>query len=133
MHDHHKQFSHVVFSVDGVEVTLIPGMRLEMAVTVSVGHKINLSIAYLDTNGNPMLVPPTPDTPPTWANTTSATDTLTVGGGGLTAVATPIAPGSDVINMDVFVAGVDFKASLAVQVDAAPQVLGSVQIVATVV
>ena len=104
-----------------------------MAVTVNVGHVINMTVAYLDTNGNPMLVPPTPDTPPTWTNTTTSTETLTVGGGGLTATATPIAPGSDVINLSLSVGNVAFAATLAVQVDAAPQTLGSIQIVPTVV
>jgi len=108
-------------------------MRLEMAVTVNVGHSVNMTIAYLDANGNPMLTPPTPDTPPTWTNTSTSVGTLTVAGGGLTATELAIAPGSDVVNLSLTVDNVAFSATLAVTVDAAPQVLTSIQIVPAVV
>lgn len=103
-----------------------------MAVTLSVGHTLNMSIQFLDQNGNPMLTPPTPDSPPSWSDTTSATETLAPAANGLSCVGTPIAAGSDVVNLSVVVGGQTFSATLDVTVDAAPQVLTSVAIAATV-
>ena len=100
--------------------------------TVSVGHTISMSIGYLDTNGNPMLVTPAPDNAPAWTDTTSATETLTVAPGGLTASALAIAPGSDTVSVALAVGGQQFTASLAITVEAAPQVLGSIVLNATV-
>ena len=103
-----------------------------MSTIVTVGHKLALAIAYLDANGNPMLATPTPDSPPAWSNTTPATETLVAAADGLSAVATSVAPGTDAVSLMVVVGGVSFSASLAVEVDAAPQVLTSVAIVPTV-
>lgn len=112
---------------------LKPGVNAEMnPITLSVGHSAALSIVYLDQNGNPMLAAPTPDSPPTWSNTTPATATLTEGPGNLTATEAAIAAGSDVVNLAVVVGGKSFSASLGVTVAAAPQVLTSVSIAAIV-
>ena len=100
---------------------------------VTLGHKINLSIAYLDQNGNPMLTAPTPDAPPSWSNTTPATETLAVDPTGNTATATTVAVGTDVIDLSVTVGGQTFTATLGVNVSPVPQVLTSVAIVADVV
>lgn len=103
-----------------------------MAATFNVGHTDTMTIAYLDQNGNPMLVTPTPDSPPTWVQTTPATDTLTVAASGLSAVALGLAAGTDVITLTVIVSGVTFTAVDDLTVTAAPQVLTSVAIVDTV-
>lgn len=97
-------------------------------ITLSVGHTAALGVIYLDQNGNPMLATPTPDSPPQWSDTTSATDTLTVGPNGNTATLAAIAAGDDTVNLTVVVAGATFSASLGVTVQAAPQVLTSVKI-----
>ena len=103
-----------------------------MSTIVNVGHNIALSIGYLDQNENPMLTPVTPDAPPTWSNTATTTETLVVAAGGLTAETTAVSSGTDVISLAVIVAGVTYPASLNVTVDAAPQVLTSVEIIPTV-
>lgn len=100
-------------------------------VTVSVGHTVNCSLVFLDQNGNPMLVAPSPDSPPSWSNSTPATETLSPGG--LTASALALAVGGDTISVSVSVGGVSFGATLGVTVTPAPQVLTSVSIAATVV
>ncbi len=96
--------------------------------TVTVGHNIGLSIAFLDQNGNPMLVPVTTDTPPTWSNTNPEVETLKPAADGLTCEADTLTAGNDVVSLSVVVGGVAYPASLAVEVDAAPQVLTSVAI-----
>ena len=129
---HGRHFAVVLF-VDHVGVILEPGERTKLMTTVSVGHTISCSIGYLDTTGNPMLVAPTPDSPPAWTNTTPASETLVPSSDGSTAVATAAAVGTDTINLSVSVGGRTFTASLAVTVQAAPQILGSVVINTTVV
>jgi hypothetical protein len=100
-------------------------------VTVSVGHNVQCSLVFLDQNSNPMLVQPTPDSPPTWSNSTPATETLSPGG--LTASALALAAGGDTISVSVSVGGVTFGATLGVTVTPAPQILTSVDVAATVV
>jgi hypothetical protein len=136
----HGYRGHVVLFVNNVGIILNPAgrgatsrERAHLMVTVTVGHKINCSIGFLDTNGNPMITPPVPDAVPTWTNTTPATETLVASGDGLTAVATALAAGSDEIDLALAVGGVAFKALVAVTVQAAPQTLGSVTINTTVV
>jgi hypothetical protein len=127
-------YGYVVLSVDNVGIILeLPEPhecreRAHLMVTVTVGHKIECSIGFLDAAGNPMLVTPTPDAPPTWTNTTPATETLVAAPDGLTAVATAIAAGSDEIDLALSVGGVAFKALVSVTVQAAAQVLTSVVI-----
>lgn len=99
---------------------------------ITLGHGLDLSIIYLDQNGNPMLTTPTPDGPPTWTQTTPATETLVVAPDGLTAQATSVAVGTDSISLNVSVGGSTFSASLLVNVTTAPQVLTSVAINAVV-
>ena len=112
---------------------LEPNRRIILnPVTVNVGHTVSMSIEYLDTNGNPMLVTPTPDAAPTWTDTTPADATLTVAPGGLTATDLAVAVGSDLVNLSLSVGGVSFAASQGITITAAPQVLGSIEIVATV-
>lgn len=111
---------------------LEPHMEVHMSTIVNIGHTISLAVIFLDANGNPMLTAPTPDSPPAWTDTTPATETLAVAPSGLMAVATPVAPGTDTVSLTVVVGGKSFAATLAVEVDPAPQVLTSVQISATV-
>jgi hypothetical protein len=80
-----------------------------------------------------MLITPTPDPspPPTWSDTTPAVATFT--SSGLTASEVAVAPGNDVVNLTLNVGGQTFAATLAVEVDAVPQVLTSIAIVPGVV
>jgi hypothetical protein len=130
---HRQRLTYVAFRVNDVSVFLRSDEEItKMTTVVNIGHTISMAIAFLDQNGNPMLTTPTPDSPPTWTNTTPATETLAVATSGLTAVATPVAPGTDTVNLSVTVASQSFAASLAVEVDAAPQVLTAVAITPTV-
>lgn len=101
-------------------------------VKVNIGHTMALSIIYLDQNGNPMLANPVLDTKPVWTNSTPATETLAPSADGTTAVATTVAVGTDTITLQVASGGKSFNATLAVEVDPAPQVLTSVSINSTV-
>ena len=101
-------------------------------VAVTVGHIVNCALVFLDQDGNPMVTTPTLDAPPTWSDTTPATGTLTAASSGLTASESIIAAGTDTISVKLSVGGVAFSASVAVTASAAPQVLTSVQIAATV-
>jgi len=103
-----------------------------MTATLSVGHTLALSILVLDQFGNPMLEPVTYDSPPAWTNSTPAVETLAAAADGQTAVATPVAPGSDVISLAFTVGGKSFATTLDVTVTPAVQVPTSAQIVATV-
>jgi hypothetical protein len=113
---------------------LHPNRRTNVMTSITVGHTDTLTIAYLDAAGNPMLVTPTPDSPPTWTNTPSTppVDTFTVAADGNSATVAATAAGSDVVNLSVVVGGKTFTASDAITISAAPQVLTSVAIVDTV-
>ena len=101
-------------------------------INVTVGHTVSMKLVFLDQNGNPMLTAVTPDAAPAWSDTTPATGTLTVGADGLSATELAITAGADVVNVSLAVGGVAFAASLGITAAAAPQVLTSVQILATV-
>ena len=111
---------------------LKPGEN-KMSDTVTVGHQIDFSIEYVDTNGNPMLTPVTPDSPPTWTNVSGSPDTFTVSADGTTAVLQATGAGSDTVSLSVTVGGVIFTASDLITINAPPQVLGGVDIVSVVV
>lgn len=98
--------------------------------TITVGHSLALTISYLDANGNPMLTTPVPDAPPAWTQTTPATETLTVAADGNSASTVALVAGTDVVSLSLAVGGTAFSATLAVEVDAAPQVLTSIAITA---
>lgn len=112
---------------------LEPGVN-HMADAVTVGHQIAFSIEYVDTNGNPMLTPVTPDSAPTWTNAPNPAgiDTFTVAADGSTALLMATATGSDTVSLTVVVSGVTFTASDLIAINAPPQVLGGVDIVAVV-
>lgn len=134
-HSHHKHRLLLVVIVEGKERTFAliePGKEANLMTTVSVGHKVALAVGFLDTNGNPMVMAPTPDSPPAWINSNPAAETLVAAADGLSAVTTTVAPGNDVVSLTVVVGAASFSATLAVEVDAAPQVLGSVVINPTV-
>ncbi len=101
-------------------------------VTVNVGHNVSFSLLFLDQQGNPMLVTPTPDAPPVWSDTTAATGTLTAAANGLTASEVALAAGTDTVNVSLMVGGVVFPGSIDVTVQAVPQILTSIAILATV-
>jgi hypothetical protein len=79
-----------------------------------------------------MLTTPVPDSPPVWSDTTPATGTLTAAPSGLTASELALVAGSDVVNVTAIVGGKTFTALVDLTVQAAPQVLTSLQIAATV-
>ena len=103
-----------------------------MSDTVTVGHSIDFSIEYVDTNDNPMLTPVTPDSPPTWTDVAGSPDTFTVSADGTTAVLQATGAGSDTVGLSVTVGGVTYTASDLIAINAPPQILGGVQIVAVV-
>ena len=103
-----------------------------MAITLAVGHKLEMAIIFLDQNGNPMLVAPTVDSAPNWTNTTGGTETIVPSASGLSCEATPLTSGTDTVSLSVTVGGVSFKTTLDVTVTAAAQVLTSVAIEPTV-
>jgi hypothetical protein len=97
---------------------------------LTLGQGLSLSIAFLDQKGNPMATPVVADAPPAWTNDATI-ETLTVAADGMTADTVSIAVGADKINLAMKVGGADFSASLDVTVADVPQVLTSIQIVAT--
>lgn len=103
-----------------------------MSTQVSVGHTIALALAFLDQHGNPMLTDVKADAPPVWTNSTPATETVVAPPDGMSALATPLAVGSDTISVAFSVGSVKFGAALDVNVIAEVQVLTSVNIVPTV-
>ena len=102
--------------------------------TLNVGHSDVMTILYLDQNGNPMLVTPTPASPPTWVNTpaTPPVDTLTVAANGSSATLAALAVGADTVTLTVIVGGTTFTATDSITISAAPQVLTSVAIQDTI-
>lgn len=104
------------------------------SVTVTVGHSVTCQIVYLDQNGNPMLATPIPDSPPSWSNAADPTGcaVLTVAADALSATDAAVAVGQDVVSLSLSVSGTSFSATLPVTIEAAAQVLTSVQIAATV-
>ena len=105
-----------------------------MSTSVTVGHQIDYALQYVDDSGNPMLQPVTPDSPPTWANAADPAncDTFNPAADGSSAVVIAQGAGSDTISVQVTVSGVNYSASDQVTIASAPQVLGGVQLVATV-
>ena len=105
--------------------------------TLSVGHTATFTIVYLDAIGNPMLVTPTPDSPPVWTNAPvpAGDDTFTVAADSLSSTAVAVAAGTDTISLTVIVGGVTFTATNDVTITgtSSTQVLTSVQIASTVV
>ena len=99
-----------------------------MALTLNVGQQVQLSLSYLDQNGQPMTV--MPDSPPSWSAGNPATDALTVVADGSSAIDVALAAGTDTVGVTVVVGGRSFAASLALTVAPPPQVLTSVEIVA---
>ncbi len=124
----------VVLSVGNLAIELIPEDIIHMATELKGGQTLPLSIEYLDQNGTPMAVSPLLDVPPSWANNTPATETLTASPDGLTASALAVAAGTDTVRVSLSVGGVQFSATLDVTVPAfAPlQTLTSIGIVAGV-
>src|SRR3974390_1847397 len=110
------------------KVELIPNEKVTLMIEVTQGHTILNTITYLDTAGNPMLTPVTPDSPPAWTQQNAHVDALTISANGDECDALTEMPGQDVITVALTVGGVAYTASVNVQVDAPPQVLGSIEI-----
>lgn len=131
MHRHHHRHHHpayVLFKINSVWIRIPIKECIKMSTQVSIGHEIDMSISFLDQHGNPMLVATKPDTSPVWTNSTPTVETVTAALDGMSAVAKPVAVGSDTISVDLIVAGVAFKATLDVNVITEVQVLTSVAI-----
>ena len=116
------------------EIIIPPNERVvAMAnVNVTVGHTVSMTLVFLDQNGNPMLTPVVPDAVPAWTDTTPATGTLTASADGLSATEVALAAGTDTVTVSLAVGGVSFSATQGIVVAAAPQVLTSIGILATV-
>jgi hypothetical protein len=105
-------------------------------ITVAVGHVVNMQIAYLDQNGQPMATTPTPDSPPSWSNSNTAVGSIVAAAGGLTATEAITGAGSDTASVSLSVGGVAFVATLPISATAVTppaQVLTSIQIQGTAV
>ncbi len=131
-HRHHHRHIRVALIVGNFAVELIPNGVIHMATTQDVGQTTPLSIAYFDQNGSPMLVNPTPDSPPVWSQTDATVDDLVAAGDGLTASAKGLAAGAETIKVDLAVGGMSFSATLDMTVVAVvpTQTLTSIGIVA---
>jgi hypothetical protein len=100
---------------------------------VTVGHVVTDTIVFLDQNGNPMMVTPIPDAPPSWTKTAPDTiDTLAVSADGSTATIKAVGAGADTVMLSVIVGGTTFAATQNLNITAAPQVLTSIEIAGTV-
>lgn len=100
-----------------------------MATTITVGQTLPMIIRYLDQQGQPMATTQTPDLAPAWTQASPTTDALVVAPDGFSATARGLAVGTDTVSLTLSVGGTSFSATLDVQVDAAPQVLTSIEIV----
>lgn len=126
--------TYVVLRINGIGVFMNHHQRTLVMTDITVGHTANLSIEYLDQDGNPMVTAPAPDSPPSWTNAPSdpSVDTFTPSADGLTATLVANAAGTDTVSLTVLVGGKSFPASLAFTVSAAPQTLTSVRIKADI-
>ena len=108
---------------------------MAQAVTVAIGHQVQMTIEYLDQNGVVMVITPTPDSPPSWtdAQNPAGDMTLVVAADSMSAVETAVSAGGDVVTLGLSVGGVAYSATLPITISPAPQVLTSIDIVATVV
>lgn len=133
-HKHHQVPTYLLLTVKSTFFSYRIAFKGEifMGIKVSIGHKVDAVISFLDQHGNPMLTPVVPDSVPVWSQLNSAADTLTPSADGLSASAVPLAEGTDTVSVKVTVGGVDFAATLDVEVVPEPQVLTSVAIVPTV-
>lgn len=131
-HHHHGMQFFVLLTVDDVGVMLKPNEEIILMTDITLGQGLDLSLAFLDQNGQPMTVTPVPDAAPIWSNSTPATETLTVSADGFTAQTASVAAGTDTITASATVGGATFSATLVVNVAAPPQVLTSIAINAAV-
>ena len=112
---------------------LTPNQKVHIMTDVVVGHQIVNTIVYLDQHGQPMLVTPVPDAPPTWTNLADDTvDTMVVSPDGSTDTVTTVGAGADSLTVTVVVGGATFTAVEQINISAEPQVLTGVDIAAVV-
>lgn len=127
-HHYHRRVTYILFTVNKISVRIPIKEYIQMSTQVSIGHEIDMSIDFLDQHGNPMLEVAKPDTAPVWSNINSTVETVAAALDGMSAVAKPVAVGSDTISVDLVVAGVKFNATLDVNVITEVQVLTSIKI-----
>lgn len=130
---HHHPHKHprrtIWLIVNGFAVELKPYLEIEMTQVLRVNEIDNLSIAYLDSAGNPVTA--AFDAAPSWSLGDPGTSgaALTVGGDGLTAVLNPGAVGGTVtVGVTGLISGTSYTASLDVTFEAAPTVVASIRI-----
>lgn len=99
---------------------------------LSLGHLVECTLVVLDQNGNPLLTPVVFATPPVWANTTPAVETIVASVDGLTCEGTLLTVGTDSITVTATLPGgtSPLTASVAITVDPAPQIATSLSIAA---
>ena len=90
-----------------------------MAFDLPLDHTAHLSLTVVDSKGNPISPQPAFDAPPSWTDTTPATETLAASADGLTVTLTPLVVGADTVSVSCAVGGKSFTASLDVSVSAA--------------
>jgi hypothetical protein len=130
-HHHHIR---VVLVINGMFAVELPRNEvIHMAYTLDVGKTENFSIEFLDQDGKAMERTPTPDSPPAWADSNTAAQTLTAAPDGLTASAVGVAAGSGTVQVQLLVAGSQFTATMDYTINAVQpsQTLTSIGIVAT--
>jgi len=115
-----------------VGIILNPAQKEKVMITETIGHSIHFVITVLDQSGNPFLSQPAFDSPPVWSQTTPATESLVVAADGASADSVSAAVGTDSISVTAIVGGVTFSASVAVEVDAVPQIASAIRIDGTV-
>src|ERR1019366_7066700 len=103
-HHHHHRIM-VVFTINETSILLTPNQGTVLMENLNLGQNLDLAIAFLDASGNPMVTAPTTDAPPSWTQTTPATQSLAVDSDGMTAHTKSLAVGSDSIALSVVVGG----------------------------
>lgn len=117
-----------VLIIRGIAIELQPEEELHMAAIIRVGQTDEMSIIYLDQDGQPMDAPAVLDSQPVWSNSNPVSETVMASADGMTSTQTGLEVGNDTIGLSVTVGGHDFTASLSVSIEPPAQVLTSIQI-----
>jgi hypothetical protein len=100
------------------------------SITMNVGQTATMTLSGLDQYGQPFTL--SPDSAPTWTNTTPADATLTAAPSGLTATDLAIAAGSDAVTATMIEGGKSFAVTQSFTINQAAPVLASIVINTTV-
>lgn len=130
-HRHHRLHRHAtpLFGVGPIVIELLERETIHMATSIHIDNQLPLSVAFIDSAGNPIMPAPTPDTLPVWVITDTTVATVTASTDGLTAIVNPLlVGGSTTITLTVVIGGTTFNATLDIVIVAGA--VASVQIVA---